>query len=367
VLFLKSLFCFTGSDNRQRFIIINAICYFLFTIFSAIFSSSNLICFLILCFFACLCTFSTKRRLNDANLNKNWLYAPTISFLFSGLIVILTNSTISYWLLLLPFFISTLLMTYKSPSSKKYILGYCGNIDLSAYIKVNSDANQMRIEPTFDQSEISRPQENIHDDRHAEINQSFNHHEHQTNESNADIGEAIRLRLFSHKNAVITLFAFVSLIIMAMILTTIISSSNTDNISKVGTEVPPLTQSQQPRLHEVKLPDNFSLFVSSFDAITIKWQGDETNEYFLWQQLTAQGDESCMGIVFNNDELFRTLTVVQENGSDYLASFSPLDAKSIIKNIAVRGSFSLCGYKFSLKGSQSVLGKNSYYSEFISK
>jgi len=366
VLLLKSLLCFTGFDNRRRFIFIHISSYFLFIITSAIFSLSNALAIVFLIIFTCLCTFSTKRRLNDADLNKNWIYAPGLSFLFAGLIIIFTGYSTSYWLLLFPLMTSALLTTYKSVGGKDYILGYSGKVDLSAFIKKDTSSNASRIEPTFNKTEAFNDDNNIFAQRKNSVTVQTNTPKTASFSGN-DIGEAIRLKLFNHKNALFTVSAVVLIVIMAMISTSVISTSGKkdnnliDDTRDIALENQPLLKNS----HQVTLPDDFSLFVSSFDGITIKWQGDAPPEEELWQQLSAQGDKSCKEIDFNNGEKIRTITVRQDNNSDYLASFSPLDTELIIKNIAFRGSFSLCGYQFSLKGSQSVLGKHEYYSTFI--
>jgi len=315
--------------------------------------------------FTGLCTFSTKRRLNDANLNKNWLLAPGISLFIAGLIIIFTGFSMSYWLLLFPLMISALLTTYKSLGNKEYILGYYGNVDLSAFIKKNVPQQESRIEPTFNQTSTVSDEKNI---LSRGIESSNNNNEHSVSTpAHGDIGEVIRLRLFSHKNALLTVSAVVLIVIMAMISTSVISTSgdNKNNIVLDTNDSVPESKPVLLRAQLITLPDDFSLFVSSFDGITIKWQGDTTSEKYLWQQLSAQGDDSCKEINFNNGEKIRTLSVKKENNSDYLASFSPLDTELIIKNIAFRANFSLCGYKFSLKGSQAVLGKHAFYTSFI--
>ena len=83
--------------------------------------------------------------------------------------------------------------------------------------------------------------------------------------------------------------------------------------------------------------------------------------------LSGSGDKSCQTISFNKGEAIRPIGVLVDNGSDYFASFSPLDSKELIQALAFRGNFSLCGYNFSLKGSQAVLGKNSQYAPFLEK
>lgn len=365
MLLLKSLFCLTGSDNRQRFIAIHISCYFLFTVVTSILSFSSLLSFFSLLLFVTIFTFSTKRRLNDANLNINWLLAHSGSFLMAGLIVILSGYNASYWLLSFPLVISTLLMTYKS-QKHNHILGYCGNIDLSRYVRQENYHQENRIEPTFNGNYVENSQSSTsHNTNHSFV-QQVNVSKKSVYESDYDIGEAIRLRLFNNKNAVLTITILTLVVIVAMILSFVISSPDEDkNPTQQKNEVSSTNELATALLNEVTLPDNFSLFVSPYNGITIKWEGDSSNTRILWQQLTAQGDDSCMTMTYNNGEVIRTLNVIQEDNGYYLAKFSPLDTKILIRNIADRSSFTLCGYKFSLKGSQSALGKHSYYSKFI--
>ena len=365
MLLLKSLSCLTGSDNRRRFIAIHLICYFSFTVTSSVLSFSSLLSFFALLFFVGICTFSTKRRLNDANLNMNWLLAPSGSFLIAGLIIIISGYSTSYWLLIFPLVISTLLMTYKSKKSN-HILGYSGTVDLSSYVKQNSANHDKRIEPTFNNNDVEHSQSSNYQDASHSFIQQGEVSKNSNFKSDYDIGEAIRLKLFNNKNAVLTISILTILVIMAMFLTSIISSSNEDEgTTQQNNETATKTQSKPALLHELTLPDNFSLFVSSFNGITIKWEGDSTDSRLIWQQLTTQGDETCKGITYNNGDMIRTLNVIHENDGDYFANFSPLDTKVLIRNLAIRSSFKLCGYKFSLNGSQSTLGKHSYYSKFV--
>ena len=120
------------------------------------------------------------------------------------------------------------------------------------------------------------------------------------------------------------------------------------------------------RSHKITLPDNFSLLATDYNGIVINWQAETTEQQKLWDIKTTEGDDSCSVLQFNNGEQYRTLEVIVENGQQYFANFSPLDSHKVIKAVALRGNFSLCGYKFSLKGSQAVLGKHHYYSEMLS-
>ena len=113
------------------------------------------------------------------------------------------------------------------------------------------------------------------------------------------------------------------------------------------------------------MPDDFTLYLSEHNGLTISWNADDNDNTEIWSIYSALGDRSCKVIEFNNSDEIRTISVNVEATSDYFAIFSPLDTRSIIKSLALRGSFSLCGYSFSLKGSQSVLGKHPKYSEFL--
>ncbi len=364
MLFLKSLFCLTGSDNRFRFIAIQLTCYFLFATTSSIFYFSSLFSFFSLLLFIGISSFSIKRRLNDARLNFKWLLAASGSFFFAGLIIIMTSSNVSYGLLLFPISISSLLMTYKS-NNNNHTFGYYGDVDLSGYTKQENAQNKMRIEPTFNQGDIGQSQGSMHQNasNDAELNKKSSLHS--SLELDNDIGEFIRIKLLNNKHAVLALFVLLIVTIIGISLALEPSTIDNENASPANHQIESETEFTQTILHEVTLPDNFTLFTSTYGGITIKWQGDPSSEGSLWQQQTAKGDKSCMLITYNNGQKIRTLSVTQENDSDYLAHFSPLDTKGLIKNIANRSSFSLCGYKFSLKGSQSILGKHSYYSEFI--
>ncbi|MFT6900481.1 MAG: hypothetical protein ACJAXS_000643 [Colwellia sp.] len=366
MLFLKSLFCLTGSDNRSRFIAIHFSCYLLFAIFSAVFSFSSLLSFLVLSLFASICTLSTKRRLNDANLSIAWLLAPTGSFLIAGLIIIISDYTPSYWLLLLPLIISTLLMTYKSQKNS-HILGYCGSVDLSGYVKKQgSFLNKQRIEPTFNQNGVDHSKVNTHQDTRQTFVDNAKVSAEAHKQSSDDFGEAIRLKLFNIKNKTLTLSILISLALVSIIFAAVSSLLNDEQrITPDKSDKTPSVGLKQTLLHKITLPDNFSLSVSAFDGITIKWQGTAIQDGFLWQQGTAQGDNTCQAITYDNGDMIRTLDVIQVDKGDNLASFSPLDTKVIVKNIAIRSSFILCGYTFSLKGSQSILGKHRYYSTYL--
>jgi hypothetical protein len=122
------------------------------------------------------------------------------------------------------------------------------------------------------------------------------------------------------------------------------------------------------------MPDNYTLYLSEYRGISINWQADEVSNTVLWSQTTALGDDSCKVITFDNGETLRTLSVqIESTASDsakkqnsYFAYFSPLDSKALVQALAFRSNFTLCGYHFSLKGSQAALAGNEQYAQWVS-
>ncbi len=368
---IKSLFCWQGFDNRQRFIIINITCFIAFIIFNEIFINFKFAAIVMLLLCSSICLSATQRRLNDAQLHKNWLFAPAGSFLTVGLIITFIGHGSSYWLLLIPLLLTLLLLTYASKEKKRYILGYNGPINLVEFEqrKKASSRNTQRVEPTMHNVSTTHAQVHTSDQHFPTNNQDKIYSATvQTNRYKAveqddiDIGESIRLALFSHKNARITITVTSFLLILALIISmTFGRSPTTETISEPANET---KQAKVDFLHSLALPDNFSLMVSPQSNIVINWQADTGEDQQIWELATATGDKSCQNIAFSKGETIRTSSVKVIDG-DYYAYFSPLDSKAIIKNIAFKNTFALCGYNFSLKGSQATLGKSDFYANLI--
>lgn len=114
------------------------------------------------------------------------------------------------------------------------------------------------------------------------------------------------------------------------------------------------------------LPDGFSVALEQ-DVLIIRWLGERDKPQNLWSIATAKGDKSCSALVFNNGTEYRTITVDLLADSATEARFTPLDTASIITDLARRGSIGLCGYKFSLKGSQAVLEPNRAFGTYLAR
>jgi hypothetical protein len=373
VQLLKSIFCYPGFDNRLRFLVIIFSCHLIILASNSVlaqFVYSNI--FILLCL-ALVIVLTTCRRLNDAQLKRIWSVGPASLFVIIGLITIITNDSNTNWLLILPIILSLLLMTYPNKAKTDYILGYSGPIDLSEfdYTRVNKQKRNQRIEPIII-TDLQNPNTPI-------INANLNKQKLQSSEtvlSNSlinsttskydnneqDIGVLIRLKLLSNKSIKLTLIILSLLIILTFTVSYLISS-----ISNNYEEIEPTTKPKIEimRTDRVSFPDNFSLLLSQHHGLIINWQADSSDNEKIWELQNAQGDKSCKEVTFNNGKKIRTTDVVAEDREQYFANFSPLDTESLLQEIAFRGYFTLCGYKFSLKGSQAILGKHIEYARMV--
>lgn len=328
---------------------------------------------------AAIVTLTTIRRLRDAKLNRNWQFVPGAAFIIAGTIILLLNSSVSYWFLLIPSVFCLLLITYPSKYSNKhkvreYVLGYYGPIDLSQFKETASQAHASseRIEPTLAGQSIHHADISLN-----EVEPQESHYEQfkAADESSPDFGELIRLKLLGDKKLQLVLAAAIALILLTALIASLLSQSNDIGVVTSNSEETPQKEqidqvtdtntAKLARLHPLTMPDNFDLYLSEHQGVTIAWQADDMDNGLLWSQLTAKGDNSCKDIKFNKGKGFRPLNVQVEDKINYFANFSPLDSQALIKALAFRGNFSLCGYSFSLKGSQAALGKNNQYADLL--
>ena len=320
----------------------------------------------------------TKRRLRDAKLNKNWQLVPAVLLFLTGLLNLVIESSGSYYLLILPLLSSALLLTYPSKNNQEnnhYILGYYGPVDLGQYRHQPSSAqtHKRRIEPTLVADANKTANETLVVNEKAAQESNINH-DFDHNTKQADLGELIRINLLSNRKLQLTTIAFITVLFIAIFASSFVSPVNPqlseeiqqNNEQQVNTAAQTINMSAN-REHLLAMPDNFNLYLSAYQGIIIQWQADEIANGELWSQLKAEGDKSCQSIKFNKGTPLRPLAVIVENGNEYFASFSPLDSKELVQALAFRGKFSLCGYSFSLKGSQAVLGKNQQYAKFLEK
>lgn len=377
--FLQAVFCLKGFDDRSRFLASSMFALLGFIFCSVIFSGYLVVVFALLLILTTVLICSTKRRLHDAKLNKNWQLVPAGLFLLTGILSLIIESSSSFYLLILPALSSALLLTYPSKNKKnqdKYILGYYGPVDLSIYQQepVGMTTHHQRIEPTL-AAACTSEQLYINETATEQSSAPIYNSDDENNSKQVDIGELIRLKLFSNRKLQLGVIASISLIFIAVFVNSVLNSINLQHLSPSKTELselqdPPKNSSGKNianKNHLLEMPDNFNLYLSEYQGIIIHWQADRVPDGELWSLLSANGDKSCQNIKFNKGAPLRSLTVLVENGSEYFASFSPLDSQELVQALAFRGKFSLCGYSFSLKGSQAVLGKHNQYAPFLDK
>ncbi|OKY25528.1 hypothetical protein [Thalassotalea sp. PP2-459] len=362
-LFL-SLFCKHGVDNRIRFSVIILACHICFLLFSAMFHTFIAIKLFSAVVGSIIIFYSSKRRLADAQLHGPWLYVPAVSFLFSACLMTFIDIVALYWLILLPLALASLLLTYPGKAKnirRKYILGYAGPVDLSIYKDKQVQANQSRVEPNI--GGVNQP-------LIAEAELATNHYQHQAHQakptnSTSDLGELIRAKLLG-KNSKYTLSALAAIVILGIVITSLLSiDKNPEEPEPLISTQPKLNSKVLERFNPISLPDEFTLSLSAYEGIFISWQADIVEQNIVWELKTGQGDKSCSHLTFNNQKTFRPLQVTVENQDTYIAYFSPLDSPDILNNIVYRGSFTLCGYDFSLKGTQAIIGKSNEYAKLL--
>ena len=368
--FIQSLFCWQGFDNRQRFILIVLASLFFFSTLSAIFSNSILFSTITLFLCSVICFATTKRRQNDAQFDKKWLMAATGSLIVTGLIIVLLGNGMSYWLLLLPIGLSALLLTYPSKNSRHYVLGYSGPINLSEFkktMKKSPSRNSQRVEPTINSIDVNPSNafsyaNNVENSTSTTYEDNTHSNSHNSNkEQGLEFAESLRLTLFSKINTRLTIAVTLSFFVLVLCIFALFSD---DTVDENLVEEKALPEKIMTFEHKLTLPDNFSIMFNHQKALVVHWQADVVDNDKFWTLSTALGDKSCKAIEFNNELPIRTLKVSTENNGFY-ATFSPLDTKALIKNIAFKNNFALCGYKFSLKGSQAALGKSAFYSPSV--
>ena len=376
---LKSLFCLQGFDNRPRFFAICSMIYIVFVMLASAFTGDYFISLVLLLLFSVVLALTSLRRLHDAKLNKNWLLAPSLAFVLVAMIIIFSKQNSSYYLLIIPALCSAILLTYPSNTKLNFILGYYGPVDMEEYQPESHQGKQtkFRIEPTLVSDNAANFDNNIQSTLQAhEVDKDYYSQNIDSFSKHADIGEMIRLKLLSNNKAQLIIAAIVGVTLIGVATSWLINDLNATS-EPLAEETPNQqmnnTKPTLSRAYPLAMPDNYTLYLSEHRGISINWQADEVSDTILWSQTTAQGDESCKEISFNKGEPIRTLSVQVENSggtsvgsnTNYFADFSPLDSKALIQALAFRGNFTLCGYNFSLKGSQAALGRNEQYTQWV--
>ena len=365
----KSLICAQGRDNRQRFLAIHLAIYLILLITVQI-GAGGLTIMMTLGLTA-LSGLSSVRRLRDANRPLPWAAGQMLLVAACCLVIAFGEHPSRYLLLLLSTLATFALALPLARQAATYVQGYQGPVSLDATggPGARDRGYAERIEPTLAMaaSELSTA---------AEPGLSASVPPTRT-EAPIDAGPAgspvkgddplapLLHWLSQHRRLALALAAVFSLAVIIAVLMPMMAKAPDPVVTDNEPPVEESTPAEVVIEHQLAMPDSYWLLLNNHQGLILQWQADETEQKQMWSQATAEGDLSCQSITFNNGDKIRTLDVTVEDGIDYLARFSPLDTALIIEGLAMRGSFKLCGYDFSLKGSQRALNSDPAFAGFL--
>ncbi|WNC69481.1 hypothetical protein RI845_04875 [Thalassotalea nanhaiensis] len=366
---IKSLFCFKGLDNSERYFAISICCLAVFFLFNGVILSSLTAKLILLVLITIVYFAAGIRRCRDSHKRSMTAWLTSIVTFLSFLVIILIPSATSYVLLILPVMASLYLFSLPSFAPQVYVMGYCGPVDLSELsepVKVERKPLSNRIEPSLfgvtnqqdDELSFYAPSiepENVEQPATQPPRQASND-----------------LALFIHKwliaNQKIAVAAGIFILFISAVITSLpfinnaMTADSEAQTAEQQAAKPETAVTQRQQL--LAMPDEFYLLLDQNEGLIVHWQADLIREGEIWSQASATGDDSCEVIEFNNGDKVRTINVVVEDSGSYYANFSPLDTASVVRSLARRGNFGLCGYNFSLKGSQKALNSNPIYSDY---
>ena len=312
---------------------------------------------------------SSMRRIHDAGFATPIAALPLLIYLITLFGITYINHPSKWALVLLALFSSVIAGTISNARmrrNKNYHLGYSGPVDMT-----NKDTvvpHTQRIEPTIAGQKLSENTTNdLFSSQAEKANESYNETNSLPSHDLQNWEQTIGLWLSENKK-------LAAIIGIAITLLTILLLSLDEN--KPEAIIKPVEQETKPtlvkeRLNKLEMPDQFWVMHDENDSITIAWEGDikaksqlgENGSY--WSAATGKGDKDCVDLYFVLGERIRTLSVTVKNDGDYYADFSPVDSQTIIRSIADKDRFKLCGYEFKLNGTGSLLRKNTYYYQYL--
>ncbi|EDQ00560.1 hypothetical protein [Shewanella benthica] len=352
----QSLFCFKGLDNGVRFALVSASVYFILLLGFVLLGQSAAL--LVLgCLLAPVLGLSAYRRMRDAA-GPSW-YACLVLIplcLFSITLVYAASLALAVAILVIAVLLSLFFARLPSVGKvKSYHQGYVGSA-----VTPRSSVNRRRVEPSLG-GHVS-----VADAYEGVSEEEEDNHQWQTSSSQQGFFDSMALRPWTHwaKQNQKSLLAVVAGLGALVLIAGLFEALTADN--EPISELVQATSAQviAPSREEAKIPDGFSVLLEN-DVLIIRWLGEKAAEGEIWSLASAQGDRSCANLSFNDGSHYRPMLVEYMPDTSIEARFSPLDTRAIISDIAMRGSIKLCGYDFSLKGSQSALSKNAVFIPYL--
>ncbi|MCL1138026.1 DUF805 domain-containing protein [Shewanella pneumatophori] len=401
---IKSLFCVVGLDNSKRFSVISSLIYLALFISVALIGPSGLL-YVPALVLAPILALTSLRRLRDSG--KPALF--TLVTLLPFILVIITLVHIQSMMLLLTFLLLAVLTIgylaiQPAISNADYVQGYSGPVEMKETARPMRKENQRsRVEPTLGGGEPSFSAAINASDENADVvdysadvqrsaatstetesrakfdtqpssnaepaNNTYQqdrlaqHRRHRgSRQAQPALGQLQQFIEANKKGVLIGAGGIVGSMLLISLWTLIPSSEQEDvNLSVADDQV--ITEAKVERI-STAMPDDFSLALED-DVLIMRWLGDSGAPENLWSLATAKGDRTCSRLRFNNGTEYRPLVVnlLADTGTE--ARFSPLDTEAIVIDMARRGNVSLCGYNFSLKGSQAALGKVAAFRDYL--
>ncbi|MCL1050006.1 DUF805 domain-containing protein [Shewanella abyssi] len=368
----SALFCLNGRDNGQRFAIISGLIFFTLLLAMVVFGSAS-VQYLVGLLLSPILTLTCLRRLRDSG------KSPKLSALVVApfILVMLTLIHIDSVMLLLTFMLFAALAIgyvaiFPATAVTQYQQGYSGPIKISANTRGNTA--RVRVEPTLSNHKSATEAGSTNF-----VGSAIDAVEHQTEfsaenepqvsasqQSNKGITGLIQLQnwLMGNQKVAFSAVASLTLVMLLLSIWSLIPSDAVNATEQDTAAVGNIVNAPIIEREITTLPDGFSLVLED-DVLIVRWLGETGLPTTLWSLATAKGDRSCSALKFNNGTEYRTLVVdlLADTGTE--ARFSPLDTKAIIVDMARRGDVSLCGYNFSLKGSQAAIGKVAAFSTYL--
>ncbi|MDB2387083.1 DUF805 domain-containing protein [Shewanella sp.] len=360
---LSALFCLNGRDNGQRFSVISGLTFFvLFLACIEIGATATLYIPGIL--LLPILALTSYRRLRDSGKPLRLMGLSIIPFLLVLFTLVQIDSAIMLIILTL---LSALAVGYLSilPAATRtnYIQGYSGPVNLTN----KSTAPQMRtrVEPTLSvkqYGDASQPRASDKPTQQIMTPESPQPASHQTGKQSEVLTGITSWLRANPKRMLTVMFSLLGIVLLMSVWSLLMHRDVPSDLQQAQNK----TQAVKASSDRVSttLPDGVSLALEN-DVLIVRWLGETGSATTLWSLATGVGDKSCAILKFNNGTEYRPIEVnlLADTGTE--ARFSPLDTQAIVADMARRSHVNLCGYRFSLKGSQAAINKVSAFARYL--
>lgn len=370
----KSFLCVNGIDNGQRFAVISGLIYFILLLAVVLFSPSAPL-YLVAILLTPILALTSLRRLRDSEKSPKLLLLTMVPF---WLVLITLVHIHSMMLLLTLLVVAGLAIGYLAllpgESGANYVQGYSGPVDMSSSkVTIDKTNQRVRVEPTLGGDENTTTSFATNSSAEFMQDEELTQNDHASGRDEQPLHRRPKPAAFNMAQLQQALqinqkwlFGIAGVLVSVMLIGSIWSLIPTSE-SEVETAALPensIESTAQTKRISTAMPDGFSLVLED-DLLIMRWLGETGSPTNLWSLATAKGDKTCSRMRFNDGTEYRPLMVdlLADTGTE--ARFSPLDTEAIIVDMARRGNVSLCGYNFSLKGSQAALGKVAAFRTYL--